>query len=113
MDALLSVHTVTINAADPWAQAAFWARLVGGTPQDSGNSFVRLDPGQGRMPLLFQLTDQPNRDPGWIHLDCAAVDRETTIEEVKRLGGRLVDRRSDSNGDWVVMADPEGNLFCI
>ncbi|MZD07168.1 VOC family protein [Streptomyces sp. SID5785] len=109
MNALMSVHTVTINSADPWALATFWSRLLGGTPKDSGNDFVRLEPGGGRVPLLFQKTDQPSRDPGWIHMDCTAEDREATISVVTRLGGR----RSDSMGEWVVLTDPEGNLFCI
>ncbi len=109
---VLTVDCVTINARAPWDQARFWAGLVGGTPRDSGNRFVLLEPGEGRVRLLFQAVDQDCRDPGWIHLDCSGADREATIEAVVALGGRLVDRRSDSHGSWVVLADPEGNLFC-
>jgi len=65
------------------------------------------------VPLLFQKVDSINPEPGWVHLDCEASDREATIAEVTRLGGRLVARRSDSHGSWVVLADPEGNPFCI
>lgn len=109
---VLTVHCVTINARAPWDQARFWAALVGGEPRDSGNGFVLLDPGEGRVRLLFQASDQERHDPGWIHLDCSSDDREATIATVLGLGGRLVDRRSDSHGAWVVLADPEGNLFC-
>lgn len=109
---LLTVDCVTINARSPWDQARFWASLVGGEPQDSGNGFVRLDPGPGRVPLLFQQTDQESADPGWIHLDCSGPDREAIVAAVEARGGRLVDRRSDSHASWVVLADPEGNLFC-
>lgn len=112
MDALMKVHTVTIDSGDPWALAAFWSQLVGGTPADAGNGFVLVKPATG-IRLLFQQTDRASRDPGWIHLDCATVDRERTIEAVVRLGGRLVEHRGDSNGNWTVLSDPEGNLFCI
>lgn len=112
MAPLLSVDCVTVNSRDPWSLAAFWAALVGGVPRDAGNRFVLVDPGEGRTRLLFQQADAPAAAPGWIHLDCSAADREATIAEVERLGGRLIERRGDSHGDWVVLADPDGNPFC-
>lgn len=113
MTPILTVHCVTINARDPQALAEFWAALVGGTPRDSGNDFVMLDPGEGRVPLLFQKSDQPPQQLGWMHLDCTAADRQAALDETVRLGGRVVERRSDSHGEWVVLADPEGNPFCV
>ncbi len=112
VEPIMTVHSVTINAADPSGLAHFLARLVGGTPTDSGNNFILLDPGDNRQRLLFQQTDQTNHAPGWIHLDCSTKDRDALIEAVIAGGGRLVDRRSDSLGSWIVLADPEGNLFC-
>lgn len=111
--AMLTVDCVTINAVNPSALAQFWAALVGGTPQDAGNSFVLVKPGDGRIPLLFQRSDAPDARLGWVHLDCSVEDKDTAIEEIVRLGGQLVEHRSDSNGSWTVMADPEGNPFCI
>jgi len=116
MPSPLTVHCVTVNARDPWALAAFWAGLVGGTPRSTGNGYVLVDPGPGGVRLLFQPADDEPRDRGWIHLDCAttgAADREAAVSAVVAAGGRLVERRSDSNGAWVVLADPEGNLFCV
>ena len=110
---ILTVDCVTINAQDPAALAGFWAQLLGGVPQDAGNSFVLLDPGAGRTRLLFQRTDHPTPEPGWIHLDCSTDDRDAAVATITQLGGRLVERRSDSHGAWIVMADPEGNPFCI
>lgn len=107
------MRCVTINAREPDALAGFWAGLIGGTPRDAGNDFVLLDPGQGTIPLLFQKSEQPNPRPGWVHLDLSTPDREATIDLVERLGGQLIAHRSDSHGDWVVLADPEGNPFCI
>jgi predicted enzyme related to lactoylglutathione lyase len=111
--AIVSVNCVTINAVDPAGLAAFWAALVGGSPRDAGNDFVLVEPGEGRIPLLFQKTDQRTPQPGWVHLDCSVPDRGVAIDEIRRLGGTLVERRGDSHGAWVVMADPEGNPFCI
>ncbi|QXT62969.1 VOC family protein [Tessaracoccus palaemonis] len=111
--ALLTVRCITINAVNPTALAAFWAELVGGVPADSCNGFILLEPGEGRVPLLFQQSEETDQRRGWIHLDCSVADLEAAIGRIEELGGRLVERRRDSSGAWVVMADPEGNPFCI
>lgn len=111
--ALVTVHCVTINALDPSALATFWAALTGGTARDSGNGFVLVEPSDGGQRLLFQKAERPTPEPGWIHLDCSVTDREAAVAEICRLGGSLVEHRSDSHAEWIVMADPEGDPFCI
>jgi predicted enzyme related to lactoylglutathione lyase len=111
--ALLTINCVTVNALDPEALAGFWAALVGGTPRDAGNGFVLVEPGGGVMPLLFQKATEPSPQPGWIHLDCSTPDRDAAVLEICRRGGRVIEHRSDSQGEWTVMADPEDNPFCI
>ncbi|MFT4108749.1 VOC family protein, partial [Propionicimonas sp.] len=77
--ALVSVNCVTINAADPRRLAAFWAAIVGGVAQDAGNHFVRVEPGQGRVPLLFQRSEDAGPARGWVHLDCSVDDRDAAV----------------------------------
>ncbi|HEY3545573.1 MAG TPA: VOC family protein [Propionicimonas sp.] len=110
---LVEVSCVTINAVNPEALATFWVGLLGGTVRDAGNGFVLLEPGGAGLRLLFQRADRPPAEPGWIHLDCAVTDRAAAETQICQLGGRTVEHRSDSNGEWIVMADPEGNPFCI
>ena len=111
--AMLTVDCVTINARDPLGLAGFWAALVGGSAQEAGNGYVLVKPDGARVPLLFQKSDGSGPQPAWVHLDCGCADREAAMAEVVRLGGTLVEHRSDSNGSWTVMADPEGNPFCL
>lgn len=110
---LVTIRCVTINAVDPGKLAQFWAVLTGGTARESGNDFVQVEPDGGGMRLLFQKADQPTTEPGWIHLDCSVAERNAAVAEICELGGQIIERRHDSNGDWIVMADPEGNPFCI
>jgi predicted enzyme related to lactoylglutathione lyase len=110
---ILKVECVTINASDPGALATFWAALIGGVPQEAGNGYVLVKPDDGRVPLLFQQADGSGPQPAWVHVDCSAADPTAAIEEVCRLGGRVVERRSDGKFSWTVLADPEGNPFCI
>lgn len=111
--ALVTVDCVTINALDPGALAGFWAGLLGGSVREAGNGYILLEPDDVGVRLLFQQVGRPVAEPGWVHLDCHVADRAAAEREICRLGGRTVEHRSDSNGSWIVMADPEGNPFCI
>lgn len=111
--ALIEVNCVTINAVDPAALATFWAGLLGGTVREAGNGFVLVEPEGDGVRLLFQQAEHPSPEPGWVHLDCAVTDRAAAEKEIHQRGGRTIEHRSDSNGAWIVMADPEGNPFCI
>lgn len=110
---LVTVHCVTMNALDPSALAGFWAAVTGGTTREAGNGFVLVEPAEGGLRLLFLKADRPAAESGWIHLDCSVADRAAAVDEICRLGGCLVEHSSDSHGEWTVMADPEGNPFCI
>jgi catechol-2,3-dioxygenase len=110
----LGVHSVTINALDAWALATFWAHLLGGQPEDSGNGYVLVETETGGLPrLLFAPVTEHAHAPGRIHLDLTSDDRAGEVTRAMSLGATLVGERSDSNFSWTVLADPEGNLFCI
>lgn len=47
------------------------------------------------------------------HLDLYAVDRAAEVERLVRLGARQVDWRYPDHADYVVLADPDGNRFCV
>lgn len=106
---LLSISCVTVNAHDPWALARFWAECLGGEPTEAGNGFVLLRSGPEQTTLLFQASSDPRPERSWIHFDCEGGQ----VDDLMAAGASVVERRSDSKGSWVVMADPEGNLFCI
>lgn len=113
MDPILTLNWTTINSANPDRLAAFWAALLGGTPRHVGNEFILVDPGNNKPKLLFQQSQTQQSALGWFHLDCSAADRSKAIESITQLGGEFVERREDSEGDWIVMRDPDGNPFCI
>ena len=61
--------------------------------------------------LFFQRVREPKRAKNRVHFDlqCADLDRE--VERLIALGARVVDR--PAGRDWLVLADPEGNEFCV
>ena len=106
-----------IDADDPRAQARWWAEVLDDfelDPDDSDPDEAGLTGPAGRW-LLFLKVPEPKTVKNRMHMCLRPVDR-TRDEEVERLlglGATMVDdlRRPDSG--WAVLADPEGNEFCV
>ncbi|MFH0516551.1 VOC family protein [Streptomyces sp. M41] len=75
--------------------------------QDSGT-------GLGRR-LLFQRVPEAKTVKNRLHLDvhAAAGEREAEVERLEGLGASVLRRVKEQGGEWVVLADPEGNEFCV
>jgi catechol 2,3-dioxygenase-like lactoylglutathione lyase family enzyme len=117
---MLAIHSITVDCADPYRQAKFWTEVTGWQEDPEDPNFPddpngRIVYGHG-MSLLFIPVPEGKTGKNRMHLDLQPTTR-TRDEEVARLvtiGATIVDdqRRPDGSG-WVVMADPEGNEFCI
>jgi predicted enzyme related to lactoylglutathione lyase len=115
------VRWIDFDCADPYRLAGFWAEVTGlrQDPDDKpGDEECALlagaDPIDGGM--LFQRVPEGKTVKNRVHLDLQPTDR-TRDEEVERLlglGATLVDdhRKPDGTG-WALLADPEGNEFCV
>ncbi|MFE6100212.1 VOC family protein [Streptomyces laurentii] len=111
------VRHVTIDCSDAYALASFWAEVLDSQLSDDdkpGDPEATVDsPGAS---LLFIQVPEGKSVKNRVHLDLSPQDR-TRDEEVARvlaLGATLADdrRRPDGTG-WAVLADPEGNEFCV
>ncbi|MGW7414186.1 VOC family protein [Streptomyces sp. NPDC054863] len=111
------VRHVTIDCADAYRLASFWAQVVGVpvTDDDAPGDPEALVPVPGAG-LLFVQVPEPKTIKNRVHLDLQPQDR-TRDEEVERilaLGATLVaDHRSPDGPGWALLADPEGNEFCV
>ncbi len=111
------VRHVTIDCADAYALAGFWAEVLNGKVSDDDRpgdpeALVESE-GAG---LLFIRVPEPKTVKNRVHLDIQPQDR-TRDEEVERLlalGATLVgDHRKPDGTGWATLADPEGNEFCV
>ncbi len=111
---------MTVDCAGPYALAQFWSVVTGWAVSDvdePGDDEVLLEPPDAALPeLLFIKVPEGKSGKNRLHFDLVPLER-TRDEEVERLqaaGATLVDdqRRADGRG-WVVLADPEGNEFCV
>lgn len=105
---------VTIDCAEPDVLARFWSGLLGGELSVPLPGWLRLGARGGAPVLNFQPVPEPKRGKTRIHLDVTVDDIHRGMQTVLQLGGRSTDERHDyDEGVVIVMADPEGNEFCL
>ncbi|ATE58439.1 VOC family protein [Actinosynnema pretiosum] len=111
----LSYGMTTVDAADPRGLAAFWAgALETDAVQEYGDDgdLVMLT-AEGGVRLGFQRVAEPTPGKNRVHLDFGAADLAAEVERLTGLGAVLVAERSMPGVEWVVLADPAGNQFCV
>jgi hypothetical protein len=113
-------HT-TIDSGDAYAQSVWWAAVLGFAedPEDPnmpGHEECMIFSPDRRTRVLFIEVPEKKQVKNRIHFDLVPAEgtREEELARLLSLGATQVDdlRRPDGRG-WVVLADPEGNEFCI
>jgi len=116
---------LAIDCADPRSLARFWCSVLGYEVQDEDDGIVTIGAamatdGQGHhgpVPptLTFARVPEGKAGKNRLHLDISPIDQEQD-QEVRRLldlGARPADVGQTGEESWVVLADPEGNEFCV
>ncbi|WP_329565855.1 VOC family protein [Kitasatospora sp. NBC_01266] len=115
------VRSITFDCAEPAGLAAFWGAVTGRTPVNDGTEespeYLLADPADAGLPnLLFIAVPEGKSIKNRVHLDLQPADRSRE-EEVARLLGLgatlLADHRQPDGTGWALLADPEGNEFCV
>lgn len=110
----LVVETITIDCDDPELVATFWRELLGLEVVPHPTSSIRLGRSDGSTPqFLFTPAGRPtDRKNPW-HFDLRPENRDAAVARAVLLGARHADIGQSGDESWVVLADPEGNEFCI
>jgi predicted enzyme related to lactoylglutathione lyase len=117
----LQVRTLTFDCADAQALAGFWSAAMGWNLYFDDDPEVLVAPVfppiEGGIPkMLFIPVPEPKTAKNRLHLDlCPSTGtRDEEVDRLVGLGARVLeDHRNDRGGGWVVLADPEGNEFCV
>lgn len=106
---------MVINTDDPDRLAAFWSALLGvGIARRSGPHFIWLQPQhEGGISVAFQRVEQPTEGRRRLHLDMIVEDLDSSVRHAVDLGGSRVEDHTAGDFRWVVLADPDGNEFCL
>ncbi len=112
----LHPHNVVIDVADHDVVVPFWAEALGWTVHRINDQFVGLSAPADEdigFDILFQKVPEPKVAKNRAHIDFDAADMEAEVARLVGLGGTV--RASHSLGAfrWTIVADPEGNEFCV
>ena len=110
------LHAVSFDACDPLRLATFWAGVLSGEMVDDADG-TALTPGDpAGFWVRFLPTQQDHIGPNRIHFDLTSTspeDQQHTVARALELGGRHIDIGQLPEEKHVVLADPEGNEFCV
>ena len=115
----LAIQCLDFDAADPSALAAFWEEALGWRRTYDSDDEVALEPPErsledGVVPdLLFLRVPDTKAGKNRLHLDLRPDDQAAEVARLEGLGATRVDVGQGDDVGWVVMADPEGNEFCV
>lgn len=115
----LRVQCLCIDAADPSRLAGFWQEALGWRRTCDEADQVALEPPaasteDGVVPdLLFLRVPEAKAGKNRLHLDLRPEDQAAEVARLEGLGAVRVDVGQGPDVSWVVLADPEGNEFCV
>jgi catechol 2,3-dioxygenase-like lactoylglutathione lyase family enzyme len=114
----IRIGSTVLNVSDVARAVAFWTEALGYVKRDPDSTdltfAVLCDPDREWSNLSLQLTDKPKAGPNRVHLDLYAEDRAAEVARLESLGATRVEPwHYELSDDHVVMADLDGNEFCV
>ncbi|MGO8891052.1 MAG: VOC family protein [Streptosporangiaceae bacterium] len=114
------ITELVLDAHDPDLLARFWCTVLGYVELDRVDGSIEIGPPEagfgGPQPtIVFDRTDEPKSGKLRLHIDVNATDRdqEAELDRLLAAGARRADIGQAGNESWYVLADPEGNEFCL
>jgi Glyoxalase-like domain len=115
----LRIQCLCVDTTDPARLAAFWQAALGWRRTYERNQEVVLEPPAGSpedgvVPdLLFVRVPEEKAGKNRLHVDLRPGDQAAEVARLEELGARRADVGQGTDVSWVVMADPDGNEFCV
>ena len=111
----MRIGAIVIHCYEFDRMVEFWSQALNYVPREpaAGGWVVLTDPKRRGPNLSFQQRDHPKGRRSWLHLDLYTSDVEKEVNRLLGLGARRYAWRSKGPRDFVVLEDPDGNLFCV
>jgi predicted enzyme related to lactoylglutathione lyase len=107
---------LVLDCADPHGLAEFWTSALGYRNAGAAGNYVVLVAPDGDTPkLLLQAVTEPKTTKNRMHFDIETPHVDAEVARLEALGARRLEAeaRHEHGTTWVVLADPEGNEFCV
>lgn len=110
----LNWEQVIVHSVDPAALGQWWAEALGWVVVYSSADEFEIRPEADRTPGLdFVRIDEAKTSKSRLHLDFRPDDQQAEVARLVAHGARRVDVGQGDAASWVVLADPDGNEFCV
>ncbi|MEL6981055.1 MAG: VOC family protein [Actinomycetota bacterium] len=109
----LQWEQVVVASGNPASLGRWWCEVLGWVVVDDDPVVFEIQPEPGKLPgILFLASGDVKQGHNRLHIDLRPDDQAVEVERLISLGATRVDV---GQGDvpWVVLADPEGNEFCV
>ena len=114
------ITELVLDVHDPERLARFWCAVLGYVELERVGDDIEIGPpdvgfGGPQPTIVLSRTDEPKVGKLRLHIDVNATDRDQDdeLERLLALGARPADVGQTGEEDWHVLADPEGNEFCL
>ena len=114
------ISELVLGCRDPEVLARVWCEVLDYIELDREEAiYVEIGPREGfggAQPTIFLIrNDEPKNERARLHIDVNPTDRDQAaeLERLRAAGAKLVDVGQPADASWHVLADPEGNEFCL
>ncbi|MDH3307646.1 MAG: VOC family protein [Acidimicrobiia bacterium] len=109
----LTWEQTIVDATEPATLGRWWQAALGWVVVDENDDEFEIRPTPDALPgLLFGRSPDAKTTKNRLHLDLRPDDQDAEVQRLLDLGARTVDI-GQGEQTWVVLADPEGNEFCV
>ncbi len=104
---------VVVDAMDPVRLGRWWADALGWVVLNDTPDEFEIRPAADRLPgMIFEPVEEAKGGKNRLHLDVRPDDQDAEVARLLGIGARHADI-GQGQQSWVVLADPEGNEFCV
>lgn len=111
----MKIGSIVIDCNDFDTMSAFWAEALRYVPREplEDGWVVLEDPAGGNVNVSLQKVPETASEKNRLHFDLYTNDQGGEVERLLGIGATRHPREAEPDEDFVVLADPEGNLFCV
>ena len=112
---MLKIQCITFDCENPSIPAKFWSQALDWPITIENDEEVVVENPSGEADLLFLRNPDKRVVKNRVHFDLRPENQEAEVARLESLGAKRIEigQSADPRTTWVVMEDPEGNLFCV